>query len=126
MTSKILCPGVFALGLLGCAIAASAAPPSAPAQQRQIIRWPGGWMYLDEPGVIYHDAAAPKTGSTTAISGSANGVGNKIVVDNGKSSGVTVIRNSRNGVGNSVTVTPSGPVFETTPAKPAPAQPNPK
>src|SRR5580704_9514816 len=120
MIIKILCPGVMALGLLGNAVCAD--PPAAATPQRQIIRWPGGWMYLDEPGVIYHDGSAPKTGSTTVITGSANGIGNKIVIDNGKSAGTTILRNVRNGFGNSVTVTPNGPVFEPKPEKtPAPA-----
>lgn len=115
MNSKILCPGVIALGLLGSSVLAG--DPAVPALNRQIIRWPGGWMYLDEPGVIYRDGSVQKTVSTTVITGSANGIGNKIVVDNGKSSGTTILQNVRNGAGNSVTVTPSGPVIEAKPEK---------
>ncbi|MDB5307602.1 MAG: hypothetical protein JWO38_1804 [Gemmataceae bacterium] len=115
MSGTFFRPGVIALGLLGGAVPAPAQPPAAPAPQRQIVRWPGGWMYLDEPGVIYHDGSAPKPGSTTMIAGSANGVGNRIVVDNDGAPGVTVLRNVRNGVGNSVTVTPAGPVFDLSP-----------
>ena len=113
MNFSILYPGLMALWLFGGSVGVE--PPAGPA--RPIIRWPGGWMYLDKPGVINHDGAAPKMGSTTVITGSANGVGNSIVVDNGKSSGKTILRNVRNGIGNSITVTPKGPVFEVKPEK---------
>ena len=115
MNTKILCPAVIALGLFGNSAYAEDPPVHSP--QRQIVRWPGGWMFLDEPGVIYLVGASPKNGSATVITSSANGVGNKIVVDNGKSSGTTVLQNVRNGVGNSVTVSPNGPVFEPKPDK---------
>ncbi len=92
---------------------APAAPPVG-VPQREVIRWPGGWMYLDGPEVIVRHGSTTTTSgrSSTVVSGAANGFGNSIVVDNGGSPGVTVIRNSRNGVGNSITVTPDGPVFE--------------
>jgi hypothetical protein len=105
MTCKLFRPAVAALGLLGglaAAAAAQPAPPAGPAKapaapQRQVIRWPGGWLSLDGPEVILRDGAA--TGSTNVITNSGNGVGNRIVVDNGGVPGVTVLRNVRNGVG---------------------------
>jgi hypothetical protein len=121
MFGKVLCRGAVVLGLIG-GVTASAAPPTAPPPHRPVVRWPGGWMYLDEPGVIYHDGTAPDTGSTTIVAGSANGVGNRIVIDNGNSSGVTVLWNVRNGVGNSVAVTPAGPGFESPPGVTVPAR----
>jgi hypothetical protein len=51
-------------------------------------------------------------GATTVITNSGNGVGNRIVVNNGGAPGVTILGNVRNGVGNSIIVTPSGPVIE--------------
>jgi hypothetical protein len=136
MTSYFL-PGVAALGLVGGLAGGAGADPPAPAPaapaapaksadpQRQIIRWPGGWMYLDQPGVIYHDRTAP--GPATVVTNSANGVGNRIVIDTGGAGGVTVVRNVRNGVGNSLTVTPAGPVIELPAAKPpAPAAAGPR
>jgi len=113
MIGTFLGPGVVVLGLMGGA----APPPAAPAApHRQIIRWPGGWMYLDEPGVIYRQAAP--AGGTTTITDSANGIGNSIVVNNGGNPGVTILRNVRNGIGNTVTVTPAGPVIDLSPKKP--------
>lgn len=123
MAGKFFRPGVVALGLLGCTAAAEAQPPPAPspppprpaggAPQRQVIRWPGGWMYVDGPEAIMKQNGTK--GSTNVVTDSANGVGNRIVIDNGETPGVTVLRNVRNGVGNSVTVTPKGPVIELQP-----------
>lgn len=123
MIRKVLCPGVAALGFLGASGVMAAEPPAAPAQApppRQIIRWPGGWMYVDGPSVIVRQAGSG--GSTNVITSSGNGVGNRIVVDNGGTSGVTILQNVRNGIGNSVTVTPAGPVLDL-PSRPQPAVP---
>jgi len=88
-----------------------------PDANRKFVRWPGGWMYLDEPGVIYHDDTAPKGGgSMNIITDSANGIGNSIVID-GQTKGTTILRNARNGIGNSITVTPKGPIIDVTPRK---------
>lgn len=133
MTRKLL-SGVAVLGLMTGFVAAAdtPAPPAkekspTPDPSRKIVRWPGGWMYLDAPGVIYHDSTpSPKSGvagATNVIMDSANGVGNSITIDNGGKPGVTVLRNVRNGIGNKITVTPDGPVIEL-PAKPVvPAKP---
>ena len=132
MTQKLMF-GMAALGLLG-GMAAAQAKPAEPVKaadaakagkkvdvERKIVRWPGGWMYLDTPGVIYHDGS-PKPGAANVIMDSGNGVGNKIVLDTGDGPGVTVIRNVRNGVGNTLTVTPKGPVIELPPEPKAPAK----
>jgi hypothetical protein len=87
--------------------------PPEPAQApppRPINRAADGWTLRDNTGVIVR--APAKEGSTTVITGSANGIGNRIVVDNGGTPGVTIIQNVRNGVGNSVIVTPKGPVID--------------
>ncbi|OWK43662.1 hypothetical protein [Fimbriiglobus ruber] len=133
MSAKFLRPGVAALGLFGAAAPAPADPPAAPpasapaaparpAEQAapQIIRWPGGWMYLNGPDTIVRQTGTP--GSKTVITGSANGVGNKIVVDNDGTPGVTILKDVRNGVGNSVTVTPAGPVVNLPPDRPQPPE----
>lgn len=83
---------------------ADLAPPRAP----QVIRWPGGSLTLDAPlgpEVVRRTPSADGR-STTVISGSGNGFGNRIVVTNGGAGGTTVIRNSRNGWGNRIVVDP--------------------
>ena len=128
MTRKHLALGLAALGLTAAPATAQQNPPQEkPAPQRQIVRWPGGWMFLDAPGVIYRDdapppapgAAAGRGGSLTVVSNSGNGVGNRISVDAG-ASGLTVLHNVRNGFGNRVTVTPAGAVVVVAPARAAP------
>lgn len=123
MFRKLL-PAIAALGFVG-AIAIAADPPAkdaaktvkTPDPSRKIIKWPGGWMYVDEPGVIYHDNSAPKGPSMNLIENSGNGIGNSIIID-GSAPGTTVIKNSRNGIGNTLRVTPEGPVIDLS-AKPA-------
>ncbi len=120
MDRKQIALGLAALGLTAAPAPAQQNPPQVkPAPRREVVRWPGGWVYLDAPGVIYRDdapppalgaaAAARRGGSLTVVSNSGNGVGNRISVDAG-ASGLTVLHNARNGVGNRVTVTPAGAV----------------
>ena len=125
MDRKHLAHGLAALGLTAGVTPPAPAqqnPPQVkPAPQREVIRWPGGWMYLDAPGVIYRDSAPPpalgaaataparRAGSLTIVSNSGNGAGNRVGVDAG-ASGLTVLHNARNGFGNRVTVTPAGAV----------------
>ena len=123
MFRKIL-PGVAALGLLGSVALAADPPAKGPAAKaktpdpnRKIIRWPGGWMYVDEPGIIYHDDTMPRGGSMNTIVNSGNGIGNSIVID-GATPGTTIVKNARNGIGNTLRVTPDGPVIDLS-AKPA-------
>jgi hypothetical protein len=113
MIMKQQCLGI--LGLLAVGLPGSAQQPSVPEQApppRQIMRLPNGWILWDGPGVIVRVQGKDTEGATTTIVNSANGVGNRIVVNNGGASGVTVLQNVRNGVGNTVIVTPSGPVIE--------------
>ncbi len=109
MIGHVIYAGLLSCGLVNAAVPID--PAAAPVRARQIIRWPGGWMDLAEPGVIHHDGSERKDASTVVVVNSANGVGNTIVIDNGGSKGATVLHNVKNGVGNSVTVTPKGPVF---------------
>jgi hypothetical protein len=102
--------GVLVVGLPGLA-----QQPTVPTQApppRQIFLLPNGWMLWDATGVIVRVTGKDMEGSTTTIVNSANGVGNRIVVNNGGASGVTILQNVRNGIGNSVTVTPTGTVIE--------------
>ena len=107
MTLPPLRTGLAALAALGgLAAAASAQPPAAPAtpQAPQVIKWPGGYMVMNGPEVIVRNTT-PGGGSTNLITGSGNGVGNKIVVSGG-TGGVTVVSGARNGIGNQLIVDP--------------------
>jgi hypothetical protein len=88
-------------------------PQPVPGQGPQVYRWNGGYVVIDGPGVIVRQDGVPGGPSMNVVSGSGNGVGNKIVVSNGPGSGgVTVVQNSRNGVGNTILVNPNDLVIE--------------
>ncbi len=137
MARKLFRPGLLSLGLLGAAVATAADPAPAPKADpakaakgpdmtRKVIRWPGGWMYKDEPGVIYHTDGTKDgkrttvSGPTTVITDSGNGNNNHIEIDTGGKPGLTVLRNVRNGSNNTIKVTPEGVVIDATPKAPAP------
>jgi len=91
----------------GLAVAAQAQQPAQPlpAQSPQVIRWNGGYMVTDASGnVVVRQAGVPGK-STTVLDGVGNGIGNRIVVDNGPG-GTTIVRNTRAGVGNKVLISP--------------------
>ena len=88
-----------ALAVGGVAAAASAQQPGATPQ---VVRWPGGYMVMNGPEVIVRQSGTGT--STTMLSGVGNGVGNKVVVSNGRAGGTTVITNSRLGFGNSIVI----------------------
>ncbi len=91
----------------GLATAAAAQPPAQPLpdQKPRVIRWNGGYMVMDNAGgVVVRQAGVPGGSSTNIINGSGNGIGNRIVVDNGDTSGVTIVSNSRLGIGNKIIV----------------------
>jgi hypothetical protein len=121
--------GLAALATLGgLAFAAHAQPPAVPpaTEVPQVIKWPGGYMILNGPEVIVRQKSDGQ--STNVISGVGNGVGNRIVVDNGPGGGVTIVRGSRIGVGNRLVVNPDDLLIDLDEwlkpcAKPAPAVP---
>ena len=109
---------VAAFGLAGVAAAvdplAPAAPPpldplpppaevapTAPLPQPQPL--PPARVVVNGPEVIVHQRGNG-SGSSTVISGSGNGFGNRIMVGSGPAGGTTVIQNSRNGFGNQIIV----------------------
>lgn len=91
------------LAMLTVGGAAAVAGAQQPAAGPQVVRWPGGYMVMNGPDVIVRQAGVPGTSSTT-LRGVANGVGNKVVVSNGRAGGTTVVTNSRLGFGNSIVI----------------------
>lgn len=85
MTLFTLRAGLCALAAAGGATAALAQVP-APT----VVRVPGTEVILR--------SSTPGGGSTTVVSNSGNGVGNRIVVSG--TPGLTVVKNARNGIGN--------------------------
>ncbi len=128
MTLHTIRTGLAALAALGgLAAAASAQPvPATPATpEPQVIKWPGGYMIVNGRETIVRQSSAGR--STNVITGSGNGVGNRIVVDGGPG-GVTVVSGSRNGVGNKLVLNPDDLLLDLDEwlkpcPKPAPAVP---
>jgi hypothetical protein len=72
----------------------------------QVVRWAGGYVVLNGPEVVVRQTGTAGR-STNVVTGSGNGFGNTIVVDNGPGGGgVTIVQNARNGVGNRLVVDP--------------------
>ena len=91
-----------------------------PCPAPQVITWPGGSVTINGPEVVVRQPG--RTGrSTGVITGSGNGVGNTIVVDNGPGGGVTVVRNTRNGIGNRLILGPDDEIIELPRCAPKPA-----
>jgi hypothetical protein len=138
MSIAKLCAALTAVGVVAVTAHAQL-PPAAPAapQTPQVIKWPGGYMILNGPEVILKNTT-PGGGSTNLITGSGNGIGNKIVVDGG-AGGLTIVKNARNGIGNRLVINPDDilldldlpglplkpavPANPVVPPKPAPADP---
>ena len=121
MTMRFLRKSVAALlAVGGVAAVASAQPPGA---KPQVVRWPGGYMVMNGPEVIVRQAGAGT--STTTLNGVANGVGNKVVVSNGRAGGTTVITNSRLGFGNSIVIDDEDWLFDFPPKVCPPKPPAP-
>lgn len=114
--------------MISLLIASCFTPPAGPAAAvaPYVVRWPGGAVVVDPlagrrptvtlegpAGVTRRPAADGR--STTVISGSGNGFGNRITVTNGGAGGTTVIRNARNGWGNRIVVDPEDDVLELPP-----------
>jgi hypothetical protein len=59
-------------------------------------------MVLNGPDVMVRQAGVGP--STTYLNGVGNGVGNRIVVNNGRAGGTTIVTNSRLGFGNSIVI----------------------
>lgn len=104
---------VAVLALGGFAVAAHAQPP-APVQPvpvqavpgaPQVFKWPGGYMIMNGSEVIVR-STSPNGSSTNLITGSGNGIGNKIVVSGG-AGGTTIVQGARNGIGNKLIVDPN-------------------
>ena len=87
-------------------VAPAAPVPVAPAVAGapQVIKWPGGYMVMNGPEVIMR-TTGPAGSSTSVVTGSGNGVGNRIVVSGG-AGGTTIVQNSRNGIGNRLITNP--------------------
>jgi hypothetical protein len=125
-TCARLAAALAALGGLATSSRAQVVEPGVdkPCPAPQVVTWPGGSVTVNGPEVIVRQPG--RTGrSTGVISGSGNGFGNTIVVDNGPGGGITVVQNSRNGVGNRLILGPDDELIELprcTP-KPAPADP---
>jgi len=98
-----------ALGGLATAASAQPVPATATSPEPQVVKWPGGYMVVNGREMILRQSGSGR--STNVISGSGNGVGNRIVVDSG-SGGVTVVSGSRNGVGNKIVVNPDDPLID--------------
>ncbi len=90
-----------AIGLFG--VAAAVDPTLPPAKPLPPPLAPAARVVVNGPEVIVHQKGNG-TGSSTVISGSGNGFGNRIVVGGGPAGGTTVIQNSRNGIGNSIVI----------------------
>ncbi len=78
-------------------------PPALPQPGPQVFTWPGGSMVVNGSEVIMR-TTGPRGVSSNVISGSGNGIGNRIVVGNGGAGGTTYIHGSRNGIGNRIVV----------------------
>ena len=94
----------------GMAAATQAQPPAQPfpAQNPKVIRWNGGYIVVDASGnTVVRQTGVPGGGSTNVVSGVGNGIGNRIVVDNGPGGGTTIVTNSRLGIGNKLIVNPN-------------------
>jgi len=83
MTPHARCHGLCALAALGGATLAFAEPPI-------VVRTPAAEVIVKSKSI--------SGGSTTVISNSGNGFGNRIVVSG--SPGTTIVKNARNGFGN--------------------------
>ncbi|MBA4190363.1 MAG: hypothetical protein C0467_20440 [Planctomycetaceae bacterium] len=91
---------LVALGGLGSTAYAQLPPATVAPQTPQVIKWPGGYMVMNGSEVIIR-STGPGGSSTNLVTGSGNGIGNKIVVSGG-AGGVTVVQNARNGIGNQI------------------------
>ncbi len=125
MTAFLLRAGLAATAATVALTAAHAQPPGPlPAPPPKVIQWPGGFMKIDGNELILRNAV-PGSGTTNIISGSGNGVGNRIVVGGGSGGGTTIISNSRNGIGNKIVLDANDWVFDLdewlAPARPIPA-----
>ena len=90
MTSFLMRAGLCALASAGLLTAAHAQAPT-------VVRTPGGTEVILR-------SSTPGGGSTTVVTNSGNGFGNRIVV--GGSPGLTVVKNARNGIGNRLILDP--------------------
>jgi len=78
--------------------------PPAPTQPKpQAFTWPGGSVIVNGPEVILR-TTGPRGLSSNVITGSGNGIGNRIVVGNGGAGGTTYLHGSRNGIGNRIVI----------------------
>jgi hypothetical protein len=103
-------PTLTASGLALLGLCGGPAVPCTPTvvHAPYVVRWPGGSVTLNGPETIVRQHAmetiwrqhGPTHRSLNVVTGSGNGVGNTIVVDNGSGGGLTVVRNARNGIGN--------------------------
>lgn len=110
--------GLAWLGLLADPVPApipvpAPAPPAAALPAPQVIRWADGYVIVNGQEVIYRRPGAGP--ATNVISGSGNGFGNTVIVDNAGGSGTTIVRNARNGIGNRVVIDPSDPRLDLPP-----------
>jgi hypothetical protein len=85
-------------------VAPAAVAPAVPTAPK-VIKWPGGFMIMNGSEMILR-STGPAGSSTNIITGSGNGVGNKIVVSGG-AGGTTIVQNSRNGFGNRIVTNPN-------------------
>jgi hypothetical protein len=120
MNPTLTAAGLALLGLCG-GPAADPAAPTAPT----VVRWPGGGVTVNGPeAVVRRQTAAGR--SLNVVTGSGNGFGNTVVVDDGGGGGLTVVRNARNGVGNRLVLDPDDVLLELPPPRldlPPPAEP---
>jgi hypothetical protein len=103
--------GVAVAGLACWAAAgAAAAPPAAPAPAAESAR----------PADPEESPARPAqtARSLNVLRGSANGVGNTVIIANGSGRSTTVLKNSRSGVGNRVVIVDGEVVTDEAPARP--------
>lgn len=114
MKPLTLCTAATLLTTLGgLATMATAQPPlpqpTLPQPQLQtpapqVLQWPGGYLVMNGPEVIVRNTL-PRAGATNLITGSGNGIGNRMIVSGG-AGGVTVVQSARNGIGNSLILDP--------------------
>lgn len=82
-------------------------PVPLPGPVPQVIQWNGGSVVIDGQSVVVKQNGVGGGPSVNVVTGSANGIGNRVVIDNGPGGGVTVVQDSRVGFGNSVVVGPN-------------------